>query len=78
MEKSKLYSLFKSISKDEMNEFARFVHSPFINESRNTAKLFEILRLYYPEFNSKSIDPAKIYFKIFPKSGIFNKNVSSI
>lgn len=74
MEKSRLFEVFRSFTKEEMNEFARFLHSPFFNESRNTAKLFEILRQYHPGFNSRSIEPAKIYAKIFRKNKDMNLN----
>lgn len=65
MEKKKLYGLLRSFTKDEMNEFSKFLNSPYFNESRNTVKLFSILRKHYPDFNSKSIEPGRLYMKVF-------------
>jgi hypothetical protein len=52
MEKSKVIDIFRTFSPDELKRFRDFVHSPFHNKNKNVIRLFEILKKYYPDFES--------------------------
>ncbi len=66
MEKSKVIDIFRTFSPDELKRFRDFVHSPFHNKNKNVIRLFEILKKYYPDFESIRIAKEKIFVKLFP------------
>ncbi len=63
---SKIISLLKTFSLQEINKFGDFVHSPFFNKSLNVTKLFDALKEYFPEFNSEMLAREIIYDKLYP------------
>ena len=68
MFKSNIIDILKSFSKEEMREFGNFVRSPFFNTSQSVVKLFDQLRLFYPEFNDTGLDRKIVYKNIFGKA----------
>ncbi len=49
-----------------MNEFGKFIRSPFFNESTKLISLFEILNENYPEFNTDAINKQLIFKRLYP------------
>lgn len=49
-----------------MKEFSEFVSSPFFNKNVNVAKLFDIIRKNYPEFDETKIEKEKVFSRLFP------------
>jgi hypothetical protein len=68
MYKSHIVEILKSFSKEELREFRNFVRSPFFNTSQSAVKLFEQLRLFYPEFNDTRLGKKIVYKDIFGKA----------
>ncbi|MBS1552240.1 MAG: hypothetical protein JST15_09265 [Bacteroidetes bacterium] len=66
MKKSKIISILKSFSPEELKKFRDFVHSPFHNKNKNALGLFEIIRKYYPGFEESPIEKEKVFRKLFP------------
>jgi hypothetical protein len=66
MFKSKLISLLKSFTHDEIREFNKFVNSPYFNNERTVQVLVSLLTKEYPGFNEKRIEKEKIFSKIYP------------
>lgn len=66
MNDTKIIKILKSLTPEELKEFDKFVESPYFNSSKVAAKLFKILRKYYPEFPAKDIEPEKIHKKLYP------------
>jgi len=67
MEDSKLIQLLKTFSKTEMNEFGKFIKSPFFNESSKLISLYELMKDSYPEFNTTSFNNNKIFWQLYPE-----------
>lgn len=65
MYKSKLISLLKSFSPEEIKDFGLYLHSGLFNREKAPAKLFKLLKLHYPEFESEKINKKKIFKGLF-------------
>lgn len=61
MHKSKLITVLKSFSKDEIKEFDKFLDSPFFGCKKFVLNFYRVLVSYYPGFNEKKIDKKKIF-----------------
>lgn len=80
MKNTKLITLLKTFSRDEIKKFRDFVLSPYFNKNKNVQKLNEVLFRFHPEFDSSLPDEEKIFSEIFPeeKFDYFKiKNISS-
>ncbi len=53
--------LIKKFSKVEMNEFAKFLRSPFHNNHKTIVRLFDELRKYHPDFTSDRLTRKYLY-----------------
>lgn len=80
MKNTKLISLLKTFSKEEIKRFRDFVYSPYFNKNKNVQRLNDVLTKFYPEYNSALPDEENIFKEIFPgeKFDYFKiKNISS-
>ena len=66
MYKTKLISLLKVFSKQEIIRFNDFIRSPFFNKNENNLKLAEAVLNYWPDFESSELTEENIYKRIFP------------
>lgn len=66
MLKNSLIDILKVLKKKEIKDLNDFVISPFHNKNKNVVRLFNILKKYYPEFDSVKLNKETIYAKIFP------------
>jgi hypothetical protein len=71
MFKSKATDILSYLSKTEMKELKAFVNSPFFNKNKKIVKLFDTLKLYYPDFKNPKCTRELIYIKVY---GIENYN----
>ncbi len=67
--KSNLIQLLKTLSKEEMKAFDKFVHSPFHNNRKEVTRYFLLLKKYNPSFSHQELIAGKIYKKIYPGKG---------
>lgn len=58
--------LMKSFSKDEIDEFRKFVASPYFNKGRNHTPLLLFLLNFYPDFDSPELTKENVYSSIYP------------
>ncbi|MCC7158220.1 MAG: hypothetical protein IT281_01635 [Ignavibacteria bacterium] len=65
MKKSKLITLLRTFTTDEMKDFGKFISSPYFATGRNLRPLYCILKKYYPEFDSSSFTEEKVFNKLF-------------
>jgi len=65
---TKFISIIKTFSKAQIKEFSNFVHSPFYNRVRNVSSLFDEIKKFYPEFNSRNFTKEYLFKKITGKS----------
>jgi hypothetical protein len=67
MQSNKFITILKSFSGEEIKEFGLFVKSPYHNRNNNAIKYYEIIRKYYPEFNSEQLTKENIYKQLYPE-----------
>lgn len=67
MQKSKLITLLKTFSKEEMKNFDKFISSPYFSRGRNLKPLYNVLKKYHPSFDSPHFTEEKIFNKLYPK-----------
>ncbi len=65
MKTSKLISLLKSFSNEEMKRFGKFVDSPYFNEGRNFKPLYTILKKYHPDYSVTGLSEEMIFSKLY-------------
>ncbi len=61
MKASKSIELLKTFSPEEMKLFEKFISSPFHNSVKKYADLFDILKKFHPEYDSKVMTKEYIY-----------------
>lgn len=66
MKKSKLITLFKTFSKDEMKEFGKFISSPYFSTGRNIKPLYNLLCKFHPLYNASAFTEEKIFRRLYP------------
>lgn len=64
---SKLVSVLRSFSKDEIKEFRKFVDSPFFNkEGKYVLRFYDEIKKYYPAFENKGLERSILFNKLYP------------
>lgn len=53
--------ILKKFSSQEMNEFEKMINSPFFNNNSTLARLFKVLKKYYPNFSVTEITKEKLF-----------------
>lgn len=69
---TKLIVFLRTFSKEELNEFEKFLNSPFFKQSRDPLPLFKILKKYHPGFNSDRLNETDIFTELYPGSDYSN------
>ncbi len=67
MTNSKLITLLKNFTPEELKELEKFADSPYHARGRNFSPLMKILKSSYPEFDVKTFAPQNIFKKLYPK-----------
>jgi hypothetical protein len=67
MKKSTLIDLLSKLSHKEIKEFNEYVRSPFFNKNQSIIKLYDYLKVQYPEFDKDKVEKKFVYSKLFPK-----------
>ena len=68
MLQSKLISIFKTLTKQEIKSLNKFVHSPYFNTNESIIVLFDYLRKTAPHFPEKKLTKEAIYKHLFPNT----------
>lgn len=66
MENIKIIHFLKCLSKIEINEFAKFVNSPYHNYRKDVISLLRILSRFHPDFNQKNLSYKSVFKQLFP------------
>jgi hypothetical protein len=66
MKKTKLFTLLRTFTKQEMKDLEKFISSPYFSPKRNLMPLFDILKKYHPSFDSSNLTEEKIFRKLNP------------
>ncbi|HWA06760.1 MAG TPA: hypothetical protein VG961_09445 [Ignavibacteria bacterium] len=74
MLKTNFIDVIRSFSKEEIKKFADFADSQYHNSSKSVARLAELVKKYYPDFENRNFTKEKIFAKVF-SSGAYNDQV---
>lgn len=66
MENIKIIHFLKCLSKIEINEFAKFINSPYHNYRKDVISLLKILSRFYPDFNEKNFNYQSVFRQLYP------------
>jgi len=66
MYKTSVISILKSLTKDELKEFNKFIVSPFFNNQPSLTKFYLQLRKFHPEFTGDNINRTVVFQKLYP------------
>lgn len=67
MVKSSLLEILKTFSLKEYRDFGEYINSPFFNKNEAVVKLYDYIRLDFPDMNSDKFEKEKVFGEIFPK-----------
>ena len=56
MTDTKLITLLKKLTPDEMRDLEKYIASPYFSKSRDLNPLFSILKKLYPDFSGKDLN----------------------
>jgi hypothetical protein len=62
----KLIQVLRTLKPAEFREFQLFMKSPFFNESKTLIHLTEILKKFYPDFNSDELNRHHVFKQLHP------------
>ncbi|MDQ3019926.1 MAG: hypothetical protein M3R36_05055 [Bacteroidota bacterium] len=66
MVKSKVFDVFKGLTKEELKKFSDYLRSPLFNKRKVILELFNVYKNYYPDFSDKNLTKEKVFSKICP------------
>lgn len=75
MHNSKLIKILKTLSPEEFRLLKKFLRSPFYNYTNSLVDLYEILRKYYPKFDSPRLKKEKVFERLFPDTSYNDKKM---
>ncbi len=65
MIKTTALKIIQTFSQEEVREFTDFLNSPFHNKKSGIAKLFNVIKGYYPDYRSEDLRKENIWNKLF-------------
>ncbi len=74
MKESKLISLLRTFTAEEMKRFEKFTKSPYHRQGKNCAPLLFELKKFHPEYDTSRISYEAVYSALYPGKK-FNKQV---
>lgn len=66
MIKSSLLEILGSFSLKEYRDFGEFVASPFFNKNEAVVKLYDYIRLHFPDLSGAAFEKESVFASIFP------------
>ncbi|MEO8512974.1 MAG: hypothetical protein ABI543_05415 [Ignavibacteria bacterium] len=74
MQDTRVISLIKSFSKEDMKSFEKFIASPYFNTVKNNITFFKVLKNFYPDFNDTKFTAEYLFEKLY-KGKPFNRQM---
>ncbi len=72
MQKSKLISLLKTLKKDELKAFDKFLQSPYHNSSQKLLVFFRLISKHHKnDYTNTRLDKEKVFKKIYPNAPVY-------
>lgn len=82
MKDFQIIKILRRFSKPEMKSFGKFVNSPYYNTSEATSKLFDALKIYYPDFSGERLTKQRLFEEVYGNrkysNELFNKLASNL
>lgn len=79
MHDSRLVKMLQLLSKKELRQFKKYIHSPFFNTNGQLTDLFDYIHQYYPNWASRMLDKEHVYRYLFPDAKAFQaKKMSNL
>lgn len=66
MTDTKLITLLKKLTPDEMRDLEKYIASPYFSKSRDLNPLFSILKKLYPDFSGKDLNNEYLFHSLYP------------
>ncbi len=66
MKTSKLFTILRTFSDEEMKRLEKFISSPFHNNGRNFKPIYSYLKKLHPDFPQKKLTDEAIFRKLYP------------
>lgn len=76
MQNAKIIRLLSCLSGYEIREFRKFVCSPYHNNRKIVIKFYDVLKEYYPDF--ESVSGEEIYSRVFPGKKFNNEELTKL
>jgi len=77
MKDHSLIKLLKSFSRAEIKEFGELISNSYFNKRKAVRKLFDIIKMEYPDFHGKEIEKRNVFIRLFPGK-VFNENAIAV
>lgn len=75
---TKVARLLKTWQEQELKDFETWLQSPWCNTNRNLIQLFQQLKKYHPEFNSKWLTKEKLFQKVLPDGKFSHRRMNNL
>ncbi len=66
MKNTLLIDILRTFSAEEMKKFGEMISSPYFNKQTPLIKLFDQIKIYYPEFRNEGLRKEIVYSGILP------------
>jgi len=67
MQRTLVIKLLQTLSEDEIQKLGKFIRSDYFYVHEDTRRFFEIIKEYYPDFESERLGSEYIYRQLFPE-----------
>lgn len=75
MKNLKVVRFLSVLTAFELNEFGKYLRSPYFNSHQGTIDLYDFLKDFHPEFPQASIQKEKVFSHLYPDSSYDEKKV---
>ncbi|HQY19916.1 MAG TPA: hypothetical protein PLX80_03615 [Ignavibacteria bacterium] len=66
MENSQLIESLRTLDKNEIKEFGKFIRSPYFNNRSEVIRFFNYIKKFFPEFKSNELKEEIIFKNVYP------------
>ncbi len=66
MVKTILLDILRTFNADELKKFGEMTRSPYFNKQTTVVRLFEYIKVYFPEFDDVALRKESVYSHLFP------------
>lgn len=73
-----LILILQSFSPSELKDFRNFLISPYFNNLSKVNELFEILKKFYPKYNSESLNSEYLFRKLYPGKAYKHSTITNL